>query len=453
MTFSNSLPQINGQQKAIRPRFTFRNLLVVIIIACCSMNCNSQASSQMETPQDQASIKGDSLLAEVFALYGLVDSSSRMQQWYHTEEPEKAMKLAEMAEKEYLKQLPSLTPDGSDYIECLRKLALSAQFQSREFSYQKSLPPTYERAMGYITQAIALQKKMRNSSKLAELYETAARIAKPHFYFGYQSEISAQADAKAERYLDLAQETYGNIGDVKSALGILRTMKDEDVKSLLWRIKMARRVEGDSSLELGRDIAALMHAVNYEEVFMEDIQPIFDNARLGKEIFGTHKLSNDEAGRYRSFLYDAGNFFATKMWDLDTSNHYLQQAQTLEQKWGMELDYTASQLAANYIQQQKWAAATAQYDIALTSSRLAVIDVEQAYFGKAMVAWISGNHAKAIQIWKQNIRDQEIMNGISSYQSRFIPENKAMIRENALTLIDAVGAPNARRIVETGWEK
>ncbi len=405
----------------------------------------------MDQSASMAQHTGDSLLAEIMGLYDLVDSSSRLHQWYHTEKPEQAMQLAARAEKAYLEELKSLEADGSASIECLRKLALAAQFQNGDFSYQKALPPTYEKAMGYIKQAIVSQQKMPLSDKLAELYETAARVAIPHFFFGYQSEISQAAEREANQYLELAYETYLVIGKEVDALRVMRDLDNNTIKFLLRKLLIAKSVEGRQSLAMAKDIAELMHELVYQTPQMEDLQAISEYAALGHKIYQTHELSKDEAQLHSSLLYDAGYYFKMRMSNLDTSTYYLRQAQAVEEKWGMEVDYTAFQLAANCIEQQQWVQATAQYDKALTSPRIAIIDVEQAYFGKAMVAWITGEKQKAVQIWRQHIRDQEIMNGVSGYQSRFMPENKSMIRENALALIAAVGAPNARRIVEGNW--
>lgn len=410
-------------------------------------NCRSASVASDPT----GATRGDSLLETLFVIYWGPDDFVSYHAWYHAEDPEAAHKLAVEAEADLRKTLGDLQPGSPEAIACLRKLALAAHFQCGGFDYQKSLPADYRRALDYIEQAIAAQQKLPPSTVLGDLYVCAGRIAKPHFYFGFTSELASAAEQRGQAYLDQAIATYAQIGADSLQLRAMRIRGVRDLGRKLEIVALGRKVEGDTSLALATDIALLVNQVAYPDSASVPRELVDQYIQLADTIFEAHALDELQRDTQHMLLADAARYYRYQCRLPDKALEYYRKVQALELAHGRDTYANAFQMAGMHLEQQAYAAAAAQYDLALKSTRLAVIDVEHAYFGKAMVAQLQGKDAEAIAMWRGHLTDQEIMNGISSYQGDFTPAFWGHVRAAALELIDAVAARNARRIVEEGW--
>jgi hypothetical protein len=431
----------------------FLAMLHFAVILC---SCNARPMAQSS---NESFARGDSLLDQILRNYHIADSSSYLHAWYHSERSLECVAMAEEAEALFREALKSTSERPDFSIECLRKLALSFHFQTRDFSYQDSLPANYHAAMGYMEQAIKAQKGLPPSPKLAELYECQARIAIPHFFFGYQGGSSSKAEAHAYGILNQAAATYLQLGDKRSALRVMRDIKDNTADFTLRKIALAREVEGGRSLTLANDIMHLMHNVMYQSIAVQDTALLDEYIALAVEIYdaqqgkgdGQPDAKDDVPGSLRNLLGSSGYYYKFRRHDPAKALGYYLKAQAIEESMGWDVYYNAFYIGGIHIEAQQWDLATEQFDKALKDKRLSPTDREHAYFGKAFVAYLKGFTMEATAIWRESIGNKQIMNGISSFAGNFSPEKRGYYRAKALELISLVDAPNARRIVMEGW--
>jgi hypothetical protein len=406
----------------------------------------TSSSNNDVQPNDSLYLKGDSILKRITASLGIADSTIALTTWYYSSGNKVNVRQeAKIAFEYFSNSLNTLTKDSPYYILCLEKLAICCHYQIRDYSYSDSLPQLYKHAMSYMDDAIETQLKLPASIATALLYERAAELAIPHFYFNYQSSVSVAAEKSAYAYLEKAKDIYLKLDDSKNALRVWRLLPKTTIQAYLDEIALAEKAEGTNSIVLANDIKGLFHFAEYSDFTDEQKTLAGKYADMGISIY-TKYDSTDVI----YLLGDVGYYYKKQLNDPAKALKYYLQAQKHEEKKKQSLYYNAFNIAAIYIELDSLDFATIQYLKAL-KEELSPTDKERAYFGMAMVAQIGGNTSGAKTIWEKHITDTRIMNGISSFQSYFSAGKKKMIRDQALLLINAVGAINAKRIVENDW--
>ncbi|MCE3226600.1 MAG: hypothetical protein K0S32_1151 [Bacteroidetes bacterium] len=332
-------------------------------------------------------------------------------------------------------------------VKCLEKMAWCTHFQKDNFAYHKGITPLFHETLKHIDEAIRLtQILFPNSNYLSTLNEYGFEFSMPRFYMAVITPSQAEAEKIAWKYLKNAAAVSNRIKNNKNTLRLLRALPNDSLQNYFPEIELGRKTEGDTSLNVAKDIAAMFHKAWYSEFSKEQKPLAKELCDLGVKIFYEHKSD------YQIYLLrDIGLFYQRQEKDLPTSLKYYLKAQELEEKNKMELYYTAFSIAGIYIELENYDRAKEQYQKAFSDTHLSPTDNECAWFGLVMCEQLRGNKKEALNIWREHIFDCPIMNGISGFPGWCNPEMRKKLKEKALDLISSVNAPNAKRIVEQDW--
>jgi tetratricopeptide (TPR) repeat protein len=419
------------------------HLILLFLLTLAFSRCNTQtmAAKQYET--------GDSLLQTLFTQVGITDPHKALHAGYDQPDPQTRIADAKRAADCFEKSLATVHTAEAK-IDHWEKLAWCYHFQSNDFAYQETFPPSYTTALHYIDQAIEAQKLLPPNARMAELYETAATITIPHFYFGFTSPNAVKAQERAFDYLRQAEETYLRLEDKASALRVLRSFQENTLVFSFRKITLGEAVD-PTSIEYAQDIAHLVNQLMLEPLPEDSIAAVEKRMRIAKDIYQEKATTEEEWQSYRRFMGDAGYYYHFQRNDPKTALQYYSVVQEIETDQGWEHYYYAFRIAALHIEHQEWELARPQYELALKDTVLSVTDKEHAGFGLAMVAWLSHRTSEAVAIWNTHITDRDIMNGVSSYPGNFSPSFRPFLKTNAIEFLTSLHAPNALRIVRENW--
>lgn len=367
------------------------------------------------------------------------------------DEQEAVQLRSKRAAKIYQKAItePQLKPEK--YIDLTIKLALSIHFQIDDFSYGDSLPPEYGKSLQLIEKALDHDQKRLNGKRQGELYLMASKLAAPHFYYAYLGKTPNEAEERAFTYLNKAGKAFLSQQDSLQALHCWRAVGNRSLDQSLQLFEFALQVEGEKSVKAAVDISHTYHQSYYQDILPPDRMRLEKTVRKALWIYNQQPISNYEQDIRIRLYRDLGYYQLHQTKHLDSALFFYQCAQDIEIATERKLYYTAFFLGAVQLQLKNYELARKQYQLAQKNTKLSRTDLERSWFGIVMSYYLDGKKKTAKETWKKRIGDQKIMNGISAFYGYINEDHRPKVKQKALNLVDQVEAPNAKRIIEDGW--
>ncbi|MCP4441087.1 MAG: hypothetical protein GY810_19355 [Aureispira sp.] len=417
----------------------------------------------IDISEDTKALEAQLLLQEIWDNSYGQDSSGQLLkgQWHpFRTDTVAALKAIELLDK----SLSSSTyaPTSIEHAYILKLQAYAYHFSHHGHSYQKDMPQAYHKAQEYIQKALKLSQAYTQLQ--AKWYVEAAMLAAPKIYFGYKAPHVVQADLIVENHLRQAAKAYQMLQNTKEELRVWQLFDWYNASEDFRYQEYYEHLVELSTQEYDVDDLAIALTISQwtkytigpykrDSLNSQELKTVLAYAQKALVSFQEQDLEDDHVIWATSLMHDLAYHYKHTNQDLKAAFPYSQQAIKLCKVHNKSFGGYSKNLAATLMELGQWDKALEVYQDALNNStKLAYIDKEHFNFGIGIILYHQEGEQAALDYWKANLRDQNIMNGVASYSWHYVDEGfKRQLKKDALRLAKKIDYTHLATIINRDW--